>query len=176
MIKKLLFITLFSAFGIFTSNAQFNVGVNAGLPLGDIGDYASFNVSLDVGYFFEINDVISIGPITGYSHSFAKDVHGFKGDDVQYIPVAAAGRFQISEVFSAGMDLGYAIGLNDGNDGDIYYRPIIAFSVSENIDLTAHFTGIGASSSESSTSGDVTVTTTSPGFSVIGLGANYKFL
>ncbi|MCF6306479.1 MAG: hypothetical protein L3J09_00830 [Flavobacteriaceae bacterium] len=174
--KKLLFIFLFSIFGFFTSNAQFNVGVNAGLPLGDIGDYASFNVSLDVGYFFKINDVISLGPITGYSHSFAKEFNGIKGDDVQYIPVAAAGRFQISELFSAGIDIGYAIGLNEGNDGDIYYRPRIAFSVSENIELALHYTGIGASSEETTTTGNATITTTSPGFSIVGLGATYKFL
>ena len=63
-------------------------------------------------------------------------------DDVQFIPVAASGRFEVAPSFTLGADVGYAIGINDGNDGGFYYSPRAQYSVSEAIDIVAAYRGV----------------------------------
>ena len=83
---------------------------------------------------------------TGFSNAFGKSIDIGIGSvdvpDVQFIPVAASGRFNASDEFTIGADLGYALGLNDGNDGGFYYRPIVGYGVSDNIELSLSYTGI----------------------------------
>lgn len=66
---------------------------------------------------------------------------GFEGE-VQFLPIAASGRFNASEDFSIGADLGYALGINEGNDGGFYYRPIVGYNLSEKAQLNLSYTGV----------------------------------
>lgn len=115
-------------------NAQVNqdikLGISAGLPLGDIKDYSSFNLAVDAAYLFEVADMVYVGPLVSYSHFFAKEYEGFKEKDIQHLPVAASGRinFGLENAIFFGADLGYAVGLSTGTDGGIYYRPKIGYN------------------------------------------------
>lgn len=141
--RKLFLCAAIAVLGITSVNAQeFKAGVNAGLITGDASDFYSFNLTLDAAYLWEVLDQVQVGVASGYSHSFAKEIAGFKGDDVSFLPLAAAGRLALSESFAFGADLGYAIGLNDGNDGGFYYAPRIQYGVSESIDIVAKYTGV----------------------------------
>ncbi len=138
--KKLLLMSIFAVFAIGSVNAQgANVGVSVGLITGDFSDGYSFNITLDGNYLWEVSDQIDAGIATGYSHSLGKDgVDGFG-----YLPVAAAGRFNISEEFTVGVDLGYGVGITpDGNDGGFYYAPKVQYSVSESIDIVGAYRGV----------------------------------
>ena len=59
-------------------------------------------------------------------------------EDEQYVPLAVADRLSVSHDFSIMADVGYGLGLNGGNEGGIYYRPGVAYSISDNsiINLT----------------------------------------
>ncbi|MEO1031908.1 MAG: outer membrane beta-barrel protein [Bacteroidota bacterium] len=138
---------IFAAFAVFafasvSAQGQFKAGISGGLPIGDAGDLATFAIAVDLGYLFEISDEFDAGVATGYSHSFGDEVNGFDIDDVQFIPVAASGRFEVAPDFTLGADLGYAIGINDGNDGGFYYSPRVQYSVSEAIDIVAAYRGV----------------------------------
>lgn len=140
----------------FTAGAQdasssdgngFKAGISAGLPIGDAGDGWTFNVTLDLNFLWEVSDSFNAGIATGYSHSFGDTIDlGTFGtvelDDAQFLPIAGAARFNVSEDFILGADLGYAIGLNDGNDGGFYYAPRIQYSVSSSIDIVAAYRGV----------------------------------
>ncbi len=145
--KKLLFIACFVLIGI-TAQAQneFRGGVNLGLPIGDAGDFATFAIAVDLGYLFEITEEVQVGPTLGYSHSFGDEIDTILGsievDDVQFLPIAATGHYNFTEEFWFGLDLGYAIGINDGNDGGFYYSPRVAYGVTERIDILAAFRGV----------------------------------
>ncbi|MEZ4875434.1 MAG: outer membrane beta-barrel protein [Flavobacteriaceae bacterium] len=143
--KKLLLLTFIAITG-FTANAQFTAGVSGGLPIGDAGDLATFSIAVDLGYLFEISDNFSAGPITGFSHSFGDEITilgtTFDVEDVQFIPIGAGGRFGVSDTFTLGADLGYALGVNDGNDGGFYYSPRVQYSISELIDLVLAYRGV----------------------------------
>ncbi|WP_422104267.1 outer membrane beta-barrel protein [Winogradskyella sp.] len=134
------------AFASVSAQGQFRAGLSGGLPIGDAGDAATFAIAVDLGYLFEVSDKFDAGVTTGYSHSFGDEIEilgvTVEIDDVQFIPVAASGRFEVAPDFTLGADLGYAIGINDGNDGGFYYSPRVQYSVSEAIDIVAAYRGV----------------------------------
>jgi len=140
--KKLLFITL-AIFGLASVNAQgFKLGANVGIPTGDASDYSSFSIGLDVNFLWEVSDSFDAGLVTGFSHNFIKEDWDSFIDDVQFLPIGAAGRYNLSEDFKIGADLGYAIGINDGNDGGFYYRPMIGYDISPRVELNLSYSGV----------------------------------
>jgi len=62
-------------------------------------------------------------------------------DDFSFLPIAAAGRVSLGDVLFAGVDLGYAIGLNDGNDGGFYFAPKLGFGLFM-FDVVGSYTGV----------------------------------
>ena len=138
----LFFLTALFGMSLLQAQGQFRAGINGGIPIGDADDFATFAIAVDLGYLLEISDEFDAGVTTGYSHSFGDEVNGFDIDDVQFIPVAASGRFEVAPDFTLGADLGYAIGVNDGNDGGFYYSPRAQYSVSDVIDIVLAFRGI----------------------------------
>jgi len=146
--KKISLFTLVAIFGLSFGQAQgdFNAGIHGGLPIGDAGDLSSFAIAVELGYLFDVSDEFQAGPTLGYSHSFGKEIDTGIGtldvDDVQFLPIAAAGRFSVSDEFSLGADLGYAIGISDGNDGGFYYAPRAAYSITSVIDIVLAYRGV----------------------------------
>jgi hypothetical protein len=145
--KKLMLFAV-AVFG-FTANAQnFNIGISGGLPIGDTVDAYTFAVQLDVNYLWEVSEKFDAGVASGFSQWFGDAIDlgvfgSFDVEDASLLPVAAAGRFNASEDFTIGADLGYAIGISpDGNDGGFYYAPKVQYSVSESIDVVAAYRGV----------------------------------
>ena len=138
--KKVVAVLAFALIG-FSMNAQdgFRLGANLGLPTGDAGDVSGFSIGLDVQYMFETAGDFDLGVATGFTNSFGKEI-----DDVQFLPLAGVARYKASEELSIGTDLGYALGINDGNDGGFYYRPTVGYAVSEGVEINASYTGISA--------------------------------
>ncbi|OUR99011.1 hypothetical protein A9Q86_13150 [Flavobacteriales bacterium 33_180_T64] len=140
--KKLILLAAIAVFGLTNVSAQnFSAGVNVGLPIGDAGDLYSFNVGLDVNALWEVSDDFQAGIASGYSHLFGDEINGFDVDDFQYVPLAGAVRFNISDVFQIGTDVGYAIAVSDG-DGGFYYRPMIGYDVAENTQINVSLRSI----------------------------------
>lgn len=143
---------LFAAFmmasvTIMSAQGRFTAGLSGGIPIGDAGDLATFAIAVDLGYLFEISDSFEAGPTAGYSHSFGDEISlpvigTVELDDVQFLPIGGAARFEVAPSFTLGGDVGYALGLNDGNDGGFYYSPRAQYSVSEAIDIVAAYRGV----------------------------------
>ena len=126
IMKKLLLLTIFTIFGFTVAHSQSNwkIGVNAGIPIGDVHDVSSFNLGGDVAYLFDVSDVFSVGPLVGYSYFFGESDF----EDYGFLPLAASGRFSFSDAFFVGADLGYAIAVDEGIDGGFYYRPKLGYN------------------------------------------------
>ena len=149
---KKLVLSIAIALGALTASAQegqFNVGANIGIPVGDVKDATSISYSIEANYLFEVADAIKVGPSVSYLgyglDGDYKDLFEALGFDVEapaYLPIAAAGRFAASEQFTIGLDLGYALGINEGNDGGLYYRPLVGYNVSEAVMIQAAYSGI----------------------------------
>ncbi|WPO79284.1 hypothetical protein [Flavobacterium sp. KACC 22761] len=161
------------AIAVFTfgfANAQdghFKVGVHVGLPMGDIKDFYSVNLGVDVAYLLKITDKFSAGATTGYSTYLGKDkkyeilgVSGtIKTENAGFIPIAATGQYSLTDNFFVGLDLGYAIYAGSGHtDGGFLYQPKFGYQ-NEKIELYAGYKGIESVGT----------------FSSLNLGFNYKF-
>lgn len=140
--KKLLLSIALVAF-TFAATAQdgkFNLGVNLGLPTGDVSDAYSFVGSVEANYLFDVSDEFQVGPSASYVHYFGEEDFISDGG---FLPLAAAARFNASEEFVLGADLGYAIGISpDGNDGGFYYRPMVGYNLNDKVMLQVSYSGV----------------------------------
>lgn len=157
--KKTAILTFALLFMTFIGQAQglvdkdkFKVGFNAALPIGDAADFSSFSLGLDVQYHYGVSKVFDLGIATGFTNAFGKTETISDGtitieadfDNVQFVPVAGAVRIfpTVRSRVSFGADLGYAVGISDGNDGGFYYRPTLAVNTGATTELTFSYTGI----------------------------------
>lgn len=122
------------------------LGVNAGIPVGDVKDISNFQLGADIAYLYPASDLFSVGGLVGYSRYFIDDNDPLIGtiddvDDFSFLPIAATARFGFENSLFVAGDLGYAIGINDGNDGGFYYRPKVGYSLGP-LAIIASFSGI----------------------------------
>jgi len=122
-----------------------NVGLSAALPIGNFADITTFGFNLDANYLWEVSEQFDLGVATGFHYYFGEDLGSryYNPKDWGFLPISAAGRFNASEDFTIGADVGYALGINpDGNDGGFYYAPKIQYSVSEALDIVFAYKGV----------------------------------
>ena len=171
--KKLMLLAAVAVFSLSNVNAQeLRAGLNGGVPIGDAGDFYTFTFGLDVSYLFlDVSEDFKVGAATGYSTSSGEDIElgTFAGvnlgsieiDSFDYIPLAAAGRYSLSEAFILGLDLGYAIVMTDGADSGLYYRPMVGYNFTEDLQATLSYTGVSQDGTN---------------FSSVLLGVSYKLM
>lgn len=146
--KKLLFAVV-AVFGLSSAMAQnFSAGVNVGLPMGDVQDSYTLNIGVELNYLWEVSEKFDAGLTAGYSHFLGDTVDlgafgSFDVEDAGFLPIGGAARFNVSEDFTLGADLGYAVGISpDGNDGGFYYAPKLQYGVSESLDIVLAYKGV----------------------------------
>lgn len=141
--KKLSIILCMALIG-FSVNAQnFNLGVSAGLPSGDLSDAYTFSAHLDASYLYEVSEGFNVGGATGFLYSFGDSVGAFEFEDAGFIPIAAAARYSISEQFSVGADLGYGLGVApSGVDSGFYYAPRAQYYFSEEASVVVAYRSV----------------------------------
>jgi len=137
----LLLITFLS---VCVMNAQdIKLGLNLGLPTGDIKDFYTLNLGVNASCLWQVSEEFDAGFIVEYSHFFGDSFEGFDIDDAGFLPIAAAGRINLSGGFTLGADLGYAIGISpEGNDGGFFYQPKVQYGITEKIDILLSYKGI----------------------------------
>jgi hypothetical protein len=157
MIKKTFVLAILVMVAIsYSSHAQhvdrtsFKAGVHVGVPIGDISDFSNFELGLDLGYHWSVSEMVDVGLATGFMNAFGntstEDIGPVAVEvdfpDIQYIPVAAALRLYPTYDFKLGADVGYAVGVNEGNDGGFYVRPMIGYNINGNTELNVSYTTI----------------------------------
>lgn len=110
---------------INSRNSWFKIGLNAGLPLGDIEDAASFSLGLDLKGQYLVTPNFGIGLASGYNHFFGKN----NVDDFGIIPAAGFARYYFKpKGLFLGVDFGYGFLVNvDNNNGGLYLNPQIGY-------------------------------------------------
>ncbi len=124
----------------------FRAGLNLAIPVGDASEVSSFSIGVDALYHWAVTEEVTAGFAAGLTNAFGKNIDTGIGSieisDVQFLPIAASGRYLASDQFRAGLDLGYAIGVSEGNDGGFYYRPVVGYLVTDLIEVNLSYTGI----------------------------------
>lgn len=147
--KKLNFLFVIAIFSFTSLNAQgvFKLGANVGIPAADASDYFGFTIGVDAYYMLGKEDALfNFGPTAGFRNFFAKSFdfggESIKGDDGQFLPLAGAARIKLVGILNAGADIGYAVGINSGNDGGFYFRPIVGIDIADTIEINVSYESI----------------------------------
>ncbi len=140
----------FSSMAQYVDRTNFKAGLNAGLPVGDAGDVSSFSLGLDLAYHIGASELLDVGFATGFINAFG-DTTTLSGggvsvetefEDFQFLPAAASIRLYPTYEFKFGADVGYAVGINEGNDGGFYLRPLIGYNITGNTELNVSYINI----------------------------------
>ncbi|MEM6359659.1 MAG: outer membrane beta-barrel protein [Bacteroidota bacterium] len=122
---------------------NFGVGLTGGIVIGDFEDAYSSNIGVEAVYFYGLTDRISIGASTGFTNYFGDDFTEAgittEVDDAQFIPLTGSFRFSPFPKFFVGGDIGYAIGINDGNDGGFYASPRANYLIADKFIVNAGY-------------------------------------
>lgn len=123
--KNLLWATLVFIFAFQSAFSQsnfknnFKIGVNGGIPVGDIENEYDYQIGAEIAYLPTIVGLFKAGPVIGYSHFLGTD----EFVDRRFVPIAGSVRFGLPQNIFLGGHLGYALGANSETDGGFYYRP-----------------------------------------------------
>src|SRR5690606_25524451 len=110
-------------------NSWLKAGLHIGAPVGDLADFSSFALGLDLAGQFMRTDNFGLGIASGYTHYFKKsNLPG--ANDFGVIPLGAMIRYYPqSEGLFVGSDLGYSFFTGDGvsESGGAYVRPQVGY-------------------------------------------------
>ena len=129
--KQRIILAMVTLFTISMSAQQgLKIGVQGGLPI-EYTKEIGVVLGVDAGHMWALGEVVDAGIMAGFIHGFAEkyDTEDPLVDlpSIQFAPVAASVSIWPSNSFSFGIDGGYAFGLNDGNEGGLYYRPQLGY-------------------------------------------------
>jgi len=140
----LIVLTLLAYVGTYGQQG-FKLGLHGGLPINQEGnDAVSLVAGIDTGYLFALGEVVDAGAMVGFINGFPEkfDSGGADLPHVQFLPLAGSFRIWPSRSFSFGADLGYGVGINEGNEGGFYYKPIIGYLMGAQTEVNLSYTGI----------------------------------
>lgn len=143
--KQLFLILALYSLGL-QAQEGFKIGLNGGIPVsGETNDAVSLVIGADLGYMVALGEVVDAGVLTGFINGFPEkyDSGGIDLPNVQFLPIAGSIRIWPSNAFSFGADLGYALGINEGNQGGFYYKPILGYLMGPRTEVNVSYTGIG---------------------------------
>ena len=129
--KNFLLVLAVAFFSFQYSNAQenpFSVDVQGGIPMGDIGDFSNLYAGVNLTYMFaEVANSFYFGGRAGYNIYLGDE--DVLGEDVDFITVAAVGRYDFADSLFGRLDVGYALGLAEGSDGAAFVEPRLGYSI-----------------------------------------------
>ncbi|NNE03272.1 MAG: hypothetical protein HKN52_08900 [Eudoraea sp.] len=138
----LAFVSIFFCTGLFAQEG-IKLGIHGSFPFNDFSDAVVLSAGVDVGYMHALGEGVDAGIMTGFINGFPDTFDGAVDlPNVQFLPLAASVRIWPSNSLSFGGDVGQALGINEGNDGGLYYRPTIGYLFGTNTEINFSYTGI----------------------------------
>lgn len=129
-----------------TAQEGLKLGIQGGLPFNDFNNEVGEVVGVDFGYMKALGEVVDVGVMVGFINGFPEKYDRENPlvalPHVQFIPMTASVRIWPSDSFSFGIDAGYALGISDGNEGGLYYRPIAGYLLGPKTEINLSNTNI----------------------------------
>ncbi|RCH56695.1 hypothetical protein DJ568_02230 [Mucilaginibacter hurinus] len=141
--KKFLLALVVLTGAAFSASAQseggkFSIGVEAGLPVGDLKTTSSFIIGGSLKYDQPVAESTFVTLSAGYSNIQGKTVGGFKYGNSSAIPVKAGLKYFFSEGFYGEAQAGAAF-LSDGAGTAFAYAPGVGYSFGGGVDLGVRY-------------------------------------
>lgn len=136
--------------GQYVERGFIKAGFHAGMPMSQASDFSTFTFGFDFFQHYGISEEFDIGFTAGFTNAFGETEEVQAGNftingdfnNLQFIPVAGLVRFYPQRYVNIGADVGYALGLNEGLGGGLYYRPTVNFDITENTGFYVSYTSI----------------------------------
>lgn len=125
--QKNLFIIIAFLFTVHLTVAQdqdytISAGGVAALPIGTPADFADYGLGFELMYMKHLDKGFKVGGSVGFTQYVADQDLDRK--DFRFVPVVAKAMYPIGDLgFGVGLDLGYAIAVNENRDGGFVYEP-----------------------------------------------------
>ncbi|MBL7752645.1 MAG: hypothetical protein JNN29_14785 [Chitinophagaceae bacterium] len=120
------------------SGFTFGVGVNAALPTGVISNASSFVIGAEAQGEFGFNDQVSGIVTAGYAHFLEKNNSGL---NFGAVPLLAGARYNATENFFVGAQVGYGFFTGNANGGGFAYKPQVGFKTGS-VQITGSYNAI----------------------------------
>lgn len=162
--KKVIFTLVIAAVGL-TAGAQdkkssdkefkFSIGVEAGLPLGDLKDASSFGIGGSAMGEYAAAENLGLTLSAGYMTFAGKTVESVKGPSLNLIPVLIGGKYHFNDKIYGHAQLGMTfasvkVAGVSASTSAFTYAPTIGFTPSENIDIALKYQAYTKNSSSTS--------------------------
>lgn len=171
--KKITLSLLVCVFSMLSLQAQkknnFEIGVIFGTTVNEVYGSRSGNIGGGVAYYFQPVDKLRVGPMVLFDHFASNDAQGI---DASFLDIAASAKYNFMPALFGGLDLGYAVALEEGYNGGFMVRPRFGWST-RITDLYLAYKGIFATQDYYSESQYNYAAVSS--LSSITLGLNFKF-
>ncbi len=140
--KKLLVVALM-ALGLGANAQKMNVALNLGLPTSS----TAFTIAPEFNYMYTVAENVTVGGSASLYYNISKDITvgntTYKVDNSMSMPLAVAGRYDFGKI-SAGLDLGYSIGLSN-TSSSVFYRPVASYNFKDNLSAQVSFSNFAYS-------------------------------
>jgi hypothetical protein len=111
---------------------EINIGANLGITT---NHNTQIVVGLDGELLYQVDNNFKVGVATGLI--FATENNGV------LLPLAFSGRFKADTKFNLGLDLGYALPINNSS-GSLYVRPMVEYRLSRKSNLKFSYSGLNS--------------------------------
>ncbi|MGB0869388.1 MAG: outer membrane beta-barrel protein [Flavobacteriales bacterium] len=143
-------ISLLSVTYTFAQSGKASIGFHTNLPIGETQDVTQFGISINPSYVFPVSKHLDLGISSEFSFfkgkTFRYNVGGqalkHRYNNSSYIPISTAMRYHLSDVFSVGTDIGYAITLQKENKNGLYFKPRISYKLDKHLALNLGYVAL----------------------------------
>ncbi|MFD1255651.1 hypothetical protein ACFQ3S_02480 [Mucilaginibacter terrae] len=157
-LSKIIAAATFAVASLFTANTvsaqsttpanawRFGIGVEAGVPTGDLKDYSNFALGGTARLQYGINNSTAFTLTSGYYNFFAKTysstignvTYSQKGQDIGMVPVKAGIKAYTGSGFYVGGEVGAGFETNSGGSTKLILSPGVGYSWT-NVDLGVRY-------------------------------------
>ncbi|MET3732118.1 hypothetical protein [Moheibacter stercoris] len=125
--KQFLLVSILSLIGFNMVKAQnnFEIGVIFGTTVNEVYGSRSGNIGGGVAYYFQPVQNLRVGPMVLFDHFLSNDEYGL---DASFLDIAASAKYNFIPALFGGLDLGYAVALDEGMEGGLMVRPRFGWS------------------------------------------------
>ncbi len=138
--KQFLFSIIFITLSLTNLKAQsnFEIVVFFGTTVNEVYGSRSGNIGGGVAYYFQPVENLRVGPAVLFDHFSSNDSNGL---DASFLDIAASAKYNFIPALFGGLDLGYAVALEEGYKGGLMVRPRFGWST-KLTDLYISYKGI----------------------------------
>lgn len=141
------------------SQIKLDVGVKAGLPIGDFSNVSSVGFGGFLKAAYPASSDFDVTLTAGYTSFSGKSIDGFSYPSLGLFDVLAGGSYKVDESFHIDGGIGFGTFSSGGGSG-FAYRVGVGYKFATDFDVTANYNGISSGGS----------------LSYIGIGLSYNFV